>query len=309
MRKPNFFIIGAPKCGTTSLAAYLADHPNVYMSPIKEPHFFNTDMRWHDINVPDKSAYMRLFSDATSAHLAVGEASTTYLFSRQAVPNILEFNSESKFIVMIRNPVDLAYALHSELLWNHNEDVQDFAEAWQLQDARVRGEHLPRTCLLPEWLQYRDVCKIGGQLDRVYSHVPRERVHVISQDALAREPRQVYLGVLQFLGLDDDGKRHFTVHNQSKRARWQYIANIVDTVCRIKHKVETHIGFKTRFGLLAQVQRLNKKPHRRTPLSPALKAQLVSEFRDDVEFLSKIVGQPHLVNWLTQHGTPHDEPG
>jgi len=309
MRKPNFFIIGAPKCGTTSLAAYLAEHPNVYMSPIKEPHFFNTDMRWHDINVPDKSAYIRLFRGATPEHLAVGEASTTYLFSREAVPNILRFNSDAKFIVMIRNPVDLAYSLHSELLWNHNEDVQDFSEAWQLQDVRARGECLPRTCLLPEWLQYRDVCKIGVQLERLYSHVPHDRVHIISQDSLAREPRQVYLGVLQFLGLCDDGRNDFVMHNQSKKARWQHIASIINTVCRVKHNIETRVGFKTRFGLLAQLQRLNSKPHLRTPLPPAFKAQLASEFHEDVQILSKMVGQPLLANWLEQYGVLWDETG
>src|SRR5262245_35065298 len=85
MKKPTFFIIGAPKCGTTSLAAWLADHPDIFMSPTKEPHYFNTD---HKRYLNSLAGYEQLFEDATDRHSAVGEASVWYLYSANAVENI-----------------------------------------------------------------------------------------------------------------------------------------------------------------------------------------------------------------------------
>ena len=113
MKKPNFFIIGAPKCGTTSLANWLAEHPRVFFSDTKEPHFFCTDGY---TGVKTLKQYEKLFEDAKPHHLAVGEGSTHYLFSKVAVPNILVYNPDARFIVCLRNPVDMAPSLHSERL-------------------------------------------------------------------------------------------------------------------------------------------------------------------------------------------------
>lgn len=297
MRKPNFFIIGAPKCGTTSLAAYLSEHPNVYMSPIKEPHFFNTDMRWHDIDVPNRDAYMDLFRAASSEHLAIGEASTTYLYSAAAVPNILQCNPDAKFIVMVRNPLEMAQALHGELLWSQNENVEDFERAWYLQSDRKEGKYVPKRCLLPEWLQYRDVCKVGDQLERLYSWVTSGRIHVIVHDDLRVDMGAVYRRTLQFLEVPDNGKHEFKVYNQSKKARWPVLARSVSAICRIKHGVETKLGVKSRFGLLAGIERLNVAPHARQPLSPSLRNALLQEFRADVLKLSRLT-QRDLSGWV-----------
>jgi hypothetical protein len=76
VKTPNFFILGAPKCGTTSLAAWLAAHPAVYMSPLKEPAYFAADLK---VDRPGPQEYRALFSAAGDIHLAVGEASTCYL--------------------------------------------------------------------------------------------------------------------------------------------------------------------------------------------------------------------------------------
>ena len=94
VRKPNFFIIGAPKCGTTSLATWLSGHPNVFMSAVKEPHFFNTDDRRF---ISTLEAYENLFRAASSDHCAVGEASVWYLSSTEAVRNILALSTGRAF--------------------------------------------------------------------------------------------------------------------------------------------------------------------------------------------------------------------
>ena len=125
---PNFFLAGAPKCGTTSLSEYLRAHPNVFMCCPKEPFYFDDDLtRIHAVGSFDD--YLALFRNCGEEHLAVGEASTCYLFSRNAMKRIHAFNDEAKIIVMFRNPADFLPSLHAELLFNFNEDQEDFTEA------------------------------------------------------------------------------------------------------------------------------------------------------------------------------------
>ena len=112
MKKPNFFLIGGPKCGTTSLQEYLAQNPKIFMCTPKEPCYFDSDLPWPDSPKTERE-YMRLFENANDSHMAVGEASTNYLYSAVAVEKILRFNPCAKFIVMVRNPIDMAISLHS----------------------------------------------------------------------------------------------------------------------------------------------------------------------------------------------------
>jgi len=146
MIKPNFFILGAPKCGTTSVAVLLSEHPHIYM-PQKEPHFFNTD---HRRFLNSLEGYERLFARADARHRAVGEASVWYLSSASAVKNILDYAPEAKFIVMLRNPVEMAPSLHEEQVFTGRENVTDFAKAWALQDVRRRGHQLPVMVVEPK---------------------------------------------------------------------------------------------------------------------------------------------------------------
>jgi hypothetical protein len=138
MRKPNFFLIGAPKCGTTSIAAWLAEHPQVYFSPVKEPMYFATDAQIRTI--VSLEAYEQLFAGATSRHLAIGEGSTEYLRSSIALRQIMTYAGSPRFIASVRNPVEMASSFHQQVCFNGDEDVRDFEEAWRLQKPRERGE-------------------------------------------------------------------------------------------------------------------------------------------------------------------------
>ena len=118
MRKPNFFIVGAPKTGTTSFYAYLDGHPDVFMSPVKEPNFFSPDVmgthrqsRW---KYPEETdGYLTLYENARDEK-RVGEASTSYLVSHAAPQAVHDFAPDALIIAMVRHPVDLMYSLHNE---------------------------------------------------------------------------------------------------------------------------------------------------------------------------------------------------
>jgi len=292
---PNFFIIGAPKCGTTSLAAWLADHPNIYMSPIKEPFYFSEDIkhRW----CTDWNVYQRLFDAAISAHLAIGEASTFYLFSRVAVPTIEKEIAGARYIVMLRNPVDMAYALHEQQLRSFNENIEDFWQAWPLASKRRVGELVPPGCVDPVLLDYPAWCRLGEQLERLFSIVPRDRVLVLVLDDLKQDPRREYVRVLDFLGVPDDGRTNFPVYNPARewRSRWaaQVIRALAKTVAWSKHV--RGILPRRSLGIVRRLEAWNAQQRARPPLSPYVRAELEAYFADDLARLERLLGRkfPH----------------
>ena len=108
-----------------SFNLFLSKHPNVFMSPRKEPHYFCDDFPGL-LGCASLDEYLALFEEASADHVAVGEASVWYMYSKVAVKNILKFNPDAKFIIMLRNPVDLVYSMHAQSLNSVDENVKDF---------------------------------------------------------------------------------------------------------------------------------------------------------------------------------------
>lgn len=230
VKMPNLYLLGAPKTGTTSLHAYLATHPNIFMSTPKEPHFWDDDFVGANLsshtNISTIDEYLDLFKDANDNHLYRGEATVTYLYSERAVRRIYEHCPDAMFIVMLRDPVELAYSWHSMEYYSCYEDEADFSRAWDLQQSRSEGAVLPRGCFVPEFLQYRRVAALGEQVERLLATVPASNVKFILHEEFGRNTRQIYLDVLKFLGLPDDGRTHFPRLNQSKRFRFRWFAQL-----------------------------------------------------------------------------------
>jgi len=293
MKRPNFFILGAPKCGTTSLDAYLNSHPRIFTAT-KEPHYFNTDDNYR--LTADLPAYESLFAAADESHLAVGEASVRYLHSRDAVANILRYNADAKFIVMARNPVDMAHAWHGQLVFNGEEDENDFAAAWALQDARRAGDSIPRGCIDVSALLYGEFCRVGAQLARVYESVPRARVHVVLFDALAADPAGVYRAVLQFLDAPDDHQPPggFAVHNAAK-VRRNLLRHARHALQRLG-KLKTALGIRKPFGISKRIEKYEGRARPRAPLPADFQRALADYFADDVRRLEALLGRD-LSHW------------
>lgn len=294
--RPTFFIIGAPKCGTTALAQWLSGHPQVFMSARKEPHFFNARSM---PATPTLAAYEALFANAGPQHRAIGEASTHYLFAPEAVPNILAYQPEARFIVCLRNPLQMAPSLHAECVAQGWDDETDFARAWALQATRQRGEALPGTVLGdPDRLQYGAYCQLGAQLARVYRQVPRERVLPLLLEDLREHPRQHYQRVLAFLGLDDDGRSQFPVVNAARATRWPLLSRLM----RRSSQLRGALGVHGDWGIVAALRRLNSTDTPRPPLSAQMQDALRSYFADDVQQLGELLGRD-LHHWLALGAT------
>jgi hypothetical protein len=296
--KPNFFIVGAPKCGTTALHQYLRPHPNIFMPRVKEPHFFATDLGTYRITKTTEE-YARLFAESSGEHLRVGEASVYYLRSSVAIPNIRAFNPEAKIIAMFRNPVDVVYALHSELLYWSEETVADFEAAWRLQERRRQGFDLP-TCRSPLLIQYAEVGHFGTQTQRLLGSFPRAQVKLILFDDFVSSPQEVYDEVIEFLGIPHDNRTHFPRINENRHVRLLWLKHLIRRPPPLLR--QTYQGLKRTVGpeqldsLKRKIVTKNSLKKPRPPLSPAFRAELVEAFSAEVALLSQIL-ERDLSHW------------
>lgn len=303
VRIPDFFIVGAPKCGTTSVDAWLRAHPAISMSASKEPSFFDTDSPL--VGVRKLSHYLRCFSDARDEHSAVGETSPNYLFSQVAVANVLEFNPAARFVVLARNPIEMAPSLHSQLLYNFHEDETNFAVAWGLQEKRARGLAIPVDCRLPQFLQYRSACALGAQLQRLLSKIVRSRVHVILLDDIRESPRTAYLSLLAFLGVPDDGRVDLPVLNSRVNRRAIPFHLLRRNTGYLKQRLgaaHLHWRFprvsKGRIASAASAVARLTPTALTVPVDDAMLSVLEDTFRDDIGLLEQILGRDLGAKWL-----------
>ncbi len=239
-------------------------------------------------------AYEALFVGASEQHLAVGESSPIYLRCRDAVANILRYNADARFIVMLRNPVEMAYSWHSQLLYGNHENIEDFEAAWNLQDARKAGRRIPRFCLDVEQLFYGEVCSVGEQLRRVYQRVPAERVHVVVFDDLKADPAGAYCAVLNFLKVPDDYSPVFEAHNPAMtRGRW---SGLIRRAWPPLRRLRIALGVRKPFALARMVDRHTRKVQPRPPLPPHLRHALSEYFHHDIRLLERLTGRD-LAHW------------
>jgi Sulfotransferase family len=299
MRIPDFFIAGAPKCGTTALFAYLQTHPAIFLPEAqpwvgavaaKEPHYFCTDFpNYRRCRTLDD--YLRLFAPASAGTL-IGEASVWYLYSEVAVPQIIERNPRARFIVLLRNPVDMAHSLHNQLYHTLDEDIDDFKRAWDMQARRARGQGIPRNCREPKHLLYKKVCAFSHQLERLFEHVPREQCLVIIADEFGAAPEQTYVRALEFLGLPPDDRDAFPRVNSSATNRSRLLAVALRSLPRqMKPVYRTSKAIANAVGLRpgAALSRWNRKEQVRSPLDAAFGRQLVAEFAPEVDRLEQLL--------------------
>jgi hypothetical protein len=299
MNIPDFFIIGAPKCGTTALSEYLRGHPKICFSHVKEPHFFSDDFPSYKI---DRSLenYMRLnFSHfRRQQHALKGESSVYYYLSTVAVPNILRANPAAKFIYMVRNPVDLVYSFHSQMYFNSTENIPNFEIAWEKQEARISGRDIPTYCREPLLLQYREIGKLGSRLKSLQSIIPKKQLHVVIFDDFAVNSGTIYERVLRFLEVATDGRQSFPVVNEHKVARSKILSRISWSIPRPLHNAVREFKYligaeHIPFNVLAMI---NAKSGRRPPLSQDFRKQLVAEFEPELQILEQCLNR-ELGRW------------
>jgi hypothetical protein len=299
---PGHFLVGAPRCGTTSLSHYLRTHPAICLSDPKEPHFFSHGWRQRpprDVQAEYVERYFGAYDP--QRHRILLEGSVSYLYDLSALERILRFKPDARFLVMVRDPFELLPSYHQRLVYLLQEDVTSLAEAWQLQEKRARGEALPLGCIDPDLLRYDQVGRLGASVAQLFDLVGRERCHVIVLDDLHADPRAVYLDVLGFLGLEDDGRQKFPRKGKG-RAYEKPPGNIV------RRGAPWIIRFRGRIGARASVvrrlKRLLRPQHVTRPaaaLTPEMQQKLRYDLADDVALLGRLLDRD-LGHWLGAEG-------
>lgn len=293
---PHFFIVGAPKCGTTSMAQYLNQHPEVFVIR-GEPHFFASDLEYNSPRLTP-AQYRALCRD-TGGKPVCGDRSTWYLYSRNAAHEIHAHNPHALIIAMLRNPVEMVHSLHAHHFQRGlRDDIEDLETALDAEPDRRLGKEIPANVRFPESLYYSEIPRYSEQLQRYFDLFGRDRVHVILFDDLKRSPGEVYARTLAFLGVDPAFQPDFAVHNAAAPApdSWAYRTWKASTLrYRIRSLAPQRLYDRIRKMRRKRLARAAKRKPRRT-LDPKVRSRLHGEFADEIDRLESLIGRD-LSNW------------
>lgn len=241
--RPNLFIVGAPKCGTTSLHAYLGQHPQIFMASRKEPQFWSDDLRaqgrafhrepyrrhfrslsgllslpaciWHRSRAKPERAlgierldqYLALFKGAdTKRHQYIGEASAENMWSEVAARRIAEFCPEARIIILLREPLSYIVSMHRESLSGRlGEQVKSLQKALSLEARRRAGDDIPCSVRFPFSVCYRLQAHFDEQVQRFLDVFDRRQICFVLLEDLAKDAVRTVNTVLAFLGLPATG--------------------------------------------------------------------------------------------------------
>src|SRR5579863_6154154 len=296
--RPNFFIVGAPKSGTTALYSYLKRHPEIFMCTPKEPQFFASDTFGNQRNITTLSEYLNCFRQAHSPR--IGEASTCYLSSPIAPQQIQEFSPQARIIIMLRNPIDVMYAEHSERLVGGGEHISDFARAVDSDEPRRyrTGRFKGQTVVRPS---YRELAQFSQQVKRFYDRFNRSNVYVVLYDDFTSDTKRVYNAVLAFLGVSPQQDSSFEIVNANRRIRNVRIHDLVRYPPEpMKAMLRACLPRFLRQKAATWITRLNEQIKPRPMLDTQLMRRLAFDYAEDVKQLGRLVGRD-LSYWTAQH--------
>ena len=235
--KPNLFIVGQPKSGTTALHQFLGQHPEIYMSSIKEPHFFCSDFhlesdraygkkRFFDFR--SESAYLQLFNRAGNAKV-IGESSTNYLYSQVAAEKIYNFNPDAKIIIILREPAKFLYSLHSHYVKFTEENEPDFLTALSLESDRKQEKIFSPRVTSPSYLYYSQRVQYYQQVKRYCDRFKPEQIKVIVFEEFKSDNERIYREILEFLNVDSSFTPEYGTINANKEVKFKAINNLVNS--------------------------------------------------------------------------------
>jgi hypothetical protein len=205
---PDALIIGAPKAGTSALHAALAQHPQIYAAPVKEPKYYmcwnappptyrgpgdaHSNQEW----IWRRDEYQALFQEAPEDAVRL-ESTPFYLYTPGARRRIAEELPDAKLIMIVRDPIDRAYSNWMHLWVDGLEPVSDFVEAWYAEDTRVAAGWAP-------FWHYRRLGAYGEQLADLLGRIDRERLLVLRYWQLVSHPHKTLNRVARFLDIAED---------------------------------------------------------------------------------------------------------
>jgi hypothetical protein len=292
MTLPNFLVIGAMKSGTTALYYYLEQHPQIYMSPVKEPNFFCFEGR-EDLDgesITRIGPYQDLFRHVSSEK-AIGEASHCYLYEPKAAARIKYYVPDAKLIAVLRNPIDRAYSHFLHMVRNGTETLADFAQVLQEEETGAYQERGSQH-YIGRGLYY-------GQLKRYFDTFDRDQVRVYLYEDLSNVPIDTLQDAFRFLGVDDSFVPDISLRrNVSGHPKYKLLDGFLRRPSPVKHAFKVYLPARLRWRLskafdYLKTRNLAKPP----PVQPEVRRQLIGVYRDDILKVQELIHRD-LSGWL-----------
>jgi hypothetical protein len=296
-RPPDFFLIGAPKAGTSALHAALARHPGLHLSPVKEPKYYlcgdspppaykgpgdaHSNLEW----IWQRDRYLALFEDAPEG-APRGESTPFYLYHRDARRRIAVDNPDAKLIAVLRDPVDRAYSNWMHLWMDGLEPREDVVEAIRREPQRVDDGWAP-------FWHYQGLGMYGRQVADLFDHFPREQVLLLRYKELVDQPLPTLDRVCRFLGatsapideVPQDNSRRFV----QKGPRTKALSTVIRTGAAVGQFFPPEVWRKVSKPLVDQLQRGGDPSRPR--LTPEQRATLLEPHLPDIELLEQVTGE------------------
>jgi len=292
-RTPNFFILGAAKAGTTSLYAYLSQHPEIYLSEVKEPQFFCHE----GLYAKGLDYYLDRFFPGSQEFSVRCEATLHYLYYAKVARRLAETlpGDTLKFIVILRDPVARAYSLY----WNmvaEGKETLSFPEAIAAERERSLTRDSEATGELD--YQYLESGLYARQLKAYFEYFDPEQFLILFFDDLKSQPEQTLRRVFRFLGVTEEPPIEMDrAHNRAGRPRSRRLQQLLRRPNPVKKALGRLLPEPVKYRLAVKLLNLNKKPFDYPPLEAELASRLSTRFQDDIRELEALTGRP-LTHWL-----------
>jgi len=290
---PDFLIIGAMKSGTTLVYDALEQHKQIYFPTEKELHFFSlwnnskfTPLEASKVRIKYLEEYLTFFSKALPHHI-IGEASTSYLYSRQAPSNIKKLIPNCNIFCVLRNPVDRAY---SHYLWHVRNGIEkevNFRKAINLEKKRFEQKS--------DWGYYLKLGFYFQQLKNYYDVFPKEQISIIIFEEMMKQKVETIQNICSILKVDKNFFPDMSIRrNPSGIPRRMWVNNIFTNSSSNFKKLANNLLPRKLYYLLTMIRDKNlTKPL----LSNEIRIQLRDIYYEDILELQKLI-KKDLSVWL-----------
>ena len=292
----DFFLIGAPKCGTTSMNFYLSQHPDIFVHPDKDLCYYTPELITKtDIRREQFEKFYSKFQAADSSQI-VGYSSSLGLFSKHAPERIFNENPNAKILIMLRHPTDMLYSYFQYIRLSGLETQRDFLHALEIEKERKVGKFIPKRTP-PERLFYSDWADYTSQIRCWLEYFSFDQMKFILFDDLKEKPKDTVDSVFSFIGVDP--KRvtiYYKVENRGRSLRFKWLIDAWK-------KRPTFLNDVFRFLLPSSLRHRIAKfiytfssSGSKIPLEPKTRRQVTLLLLPKINELEKIIGRD-LSKW------------
>jgi hypothetical protein len=243
----------------------------------------------------------------------LAERSVTYLYTPKLLEPILRLWPNSRFVIALRDPMQMVPSLHQRLRYMGDETASEFEHAWSLVRQRRQGRAVPRGCADPRWLDYWESGRLGHYVSEIFRTVGPERCFISLFDDLVADPAAQYRRMLEFLELPDDHQCEFRPERESSGFRIPWLQRLLKRPppaalkffgsAEHQHRVAKPVrrghtlASSAILGARKRVLRWNRRAAPPVRLSPAVQGQIRAMFHEDVRLLEDTISRD-LSHWL-----------